>query len=280
MRERGYYSTRTGKNKTVSRVNLSQCKRLFLVIYNDFWRRDYFQEAFGYNCVDVGEVPGTLGDDIAGRIYVAIRKSYLWPIQENIESYSDEDLFDIVEFLFDYISEPLDGYYHSFNDCGMHYTSFNRGNGQEQFRKELNPGLAMYDGGYILTERGEILHLPQIGMSTLIAASLPQRDPENIEARVEKAKDRFLRHHSSLEDRKHALRDLADVLEYLRPQIKAVVSKKDENDLFSIINTFGIRHHNPQQKTNYDTSVWYSWMFYFYLATIHACLRLIEKRKG
>ncbi len=170
MRERGYYSTRTGKNKTVSRVNLSQCKRLFLVIYNDFWRRDYFQEAFGYNCVDVGEVPGTLGDDIAGRIYVAIRKSYLWPIQENIKSYSDEDLFDIVEFLFDYISEPLDGYYHSFNDCGMHYTSFNRGNGQEQFRKELNPGLAMYDGGYILTERGEILHLPQIGMSTLIAA--------------------------------------------------------------------------------------------------------------
>ena len=269
----------TGKNRSVSRVDLPQLRRLFLSVYKDLYRRGYFQEAFGYNCVDAGEVLGTLGEDIAGRIFVAIRKSLLWPIEDKIDIYDDEDLFDIIEFLFDYVSEPVDGHYHSFNGCGMHYTSFNRRNGQEQFRKELNPSLAIYKDGYALSGRGEILHLPEAGMSPLIGASLPRCDPENIEARVEEAKDRFRRHHSSLEDRKHALRDLADVLEYLRPQVKRVLSNKDEGDLFNIINNFGIRHYNPQQMTNYDTSIWYSWMFYFFLATIHACLRLIEKKK-
>ena len=70
-----------------------------------------------------------------------------------------------------------------------------------------------------------------------------------------------------------------DVLEYLRPQIKALLIKQDESDLFNIANNFGIRHHNEFQKTNYDTPIWLSWMFYYYLATIHAILRKIAKSK-
>lgn len=82
-----------------------------------------------------------------------------------------------------------------------------------------------------------------------------------------------------MEDRKDSLRELADVLEYLRPEIKKVLDAKDENDLFNIANNFGIRHHNSQQKVDYDKSIWYSWMFHYYLATIHAALRLIAKSK-
>lgn len=48
-------------------------------------------------------------------------------------------------------------------------------------------------------------------------------------------------------------------------------------DLFNIANNFGIRHYNKEQKTNYDQNIWLSWMFHFYLATLHASLRLIEK---
>ena len=65
-------------------------------------------------------------------------------------------------------------------------------------------------------------------------------------------------------------------MEFLRPQIKKVLSSKDENDLFIIANSFGIRHHNDKQKTDYDRSIWYNWMFYYYLATIHAILKLIK----
>jgi len=69
-------------------------------------------------------------------------------------------------------------------------------------------------------------------------------------------------------------------LEYLRPQLKEVLTKKDESDLFNIANNFGVRHHNESQKTDYDKPIWYSWMFYYYLATIHASLRLVEKGKN
>ena len=54
-------------------------------------------------------------------------------------------------------------------------------------------------------------------------------------------------------------------------------SKPDEGDLFNIVNNFGIRHHNDAQKTQYDKPIWYSWMFYYDLATIHAAVRLIER---
>ncbi|WP_086949827.1 hypothetical protein [Sphingobacterium sp. JB170] len=90
---------------------------------------------------------------------------------------------------------------------------------------------------------------------------------------------KFRRHKSTLEDRKDSIRELADVLEFLRPKIKTVLDGKDEKDLFNIANNFGVRHHNNQQKVEYDKPIWYSWMFYFYLATIHAILRLIDKHK-
>jgi CRISPR/Cas system CSM-associated protein Csm5 (group 7 of RAMP superfamily) len=57
----------------------------------------------------------------------------------------------------------------------------------------------------------------------------------------------------------------------------AVISKKDESDLFKIANEFGIRHPKKNQKQDYDKAIWYNWMFYYYLATIHACLKLIKK---
>ena len=82
-----------------------------------------------------------------------------------------------------------------------------------------------------------------------------------------------------MDERRDAVRDLADVLEYLRPQVKAVLQKKDESALFEIANNFSIRHHNAQQQGDYDKAIWYSWMFYFYLATIHAAVRLIERGK-
>lgn len=116
-------------------------------------------------------------------------------------------------------------------------------------------------------------------MENLLAANIPNHDAQNVEQRVDAAILKFRRYRSSKEDRRDAVRDLADVLEFLRPKVKGVLTTKDESDLFNIANNFGIRHHNDQQKTNYDKAIWYSWMFYYYLSTIHAALRLLEKVK-
>jgi hypothetical protein len=71
-------------------------------------------------------------------------------------------------------------------------------------------------------------------------------------------------------------------LEYLRPKVKEFLTRSDEADLFTIANNFGVRHHNDTQKTGYDAALWLSWMFYFYLATIHVLLRKmnLDAEKG
>ena len=209
-----------------------------------------------------------------------LRKPGLWPIGEKFGQYCEDDLFDVIEFLYDHVSRPIEGDYHDYGNCGWHYRTFDMTAGHEEWRLEINDLLRDYGDGYELSQDGEILVLADPGLETLLEASLPSRDPSNIEHRVESAKLKFRRHRSSLEDRRDAIRDLADVLEFLRPKLDEVVTKKDDDDLFKLANSFGIRHHNDKQKTDYDKAIWYSWMFYYYLATIHAVLRLIEKQQS
>lgn len=277
MRERPYYSVRTGKNPMAKSIDLPTFVKLFKPIYTYFDYEGYFQESFGFECVDAGFTPGNLGHDMEGALLLALRKSNLWPILGQLESYSEDDIFDVIEFLFDHCSKPKERSFHSWSDCGWHCTSFEKAPGQSEFREKVNPLLRIYGVGYELSSDGYILTLPETGLDALVEAPLPQIDPDNIESRIEAARTKFRKSRSSVEDRRDAIRDLADVLEYLRPKVKKVLVSQDESDLFNIANNFAIRHHNADQKTLYDKPIWYSWMFYFYLATIHAVLRLIAK---
>ena len=250
---------------------------LFIATYDRFDRADYFQEAFGYWCIDAKDVPGTLGLHVEAQILRRLRKGNLWPIRDRAIEYSDDDVFDMIEFLHDYISKPLEGRYHDYGGCGYHYNTFDKQRGRLEFRTEMNQILRDYGEGYELSEDGEILTLGQPDVASLETAALPVIDPENVEQRVAGAVRKFRRYRSSAIDRRDAIRELVDVLEFLRPRVKEVLTSKDEADLFNIANNFAIRHHNQQQKADYDTSIWYAWMFYFYLATIHAVADLIKK---
>lgn len=277
MSRRRYYSVRTGGHPQGPTIDLDLLKRLFLGVYEEFGRQGYFQEAFGYGCVDAGSVAGQLGSDVEVAILQAIRKTNLYPVEVHVANYSEDDLFDMIEFIYDWVSKPIDGYYHSYNECGMHWSRFDHAADQAVFRREVNGILADYRSGFELSMDGEILALAETGLENLFRADLPKYDHENVEQRVDIAMRKYRRHNASLDERRDAIRDLADVLEFLRPRLQEVMTAKDENDLFNIANNFGIRHHNDKQKTGYDRSIWYSWMFYYYLATIHAVLRLIRK---
>ena len=151
----------------------------------------------------------SLGPDVESAMFLALRRENIWPLSDkNVESYTEDDLFDVIEFLFDSVSKPVDGYYHSWNDCGTHYSTFNEAEGREKYRSVLNPLLAIYGDGFVLSEDGEILTSPEQGMAQLLEADLPSLDPSNIEERVRAATILFRKHKSSLDDRKHALRDL------------------------------------------------------------------------
>lgn len=278
-KDRQYYSVRKGLDPRLTQLDLSLLRELFLPIYQEFDRQGYFQEAFGYDCVDAGYVPGCVGYDVKAYFFRKLRKPNLWPIETNLAEYTDDDLFDVIELLHDQVSKPLTGCHHTYSDCGWHYDTFDKAAGQGEFRAEMNEILRDYPPGYELSPEGEILEIGDVGMQTLFEAELPELDPENVKDRVEAAIRKFRRRGSSLDDRRDAVKSLADVLEFLRPRLQEVITKKDDGALFQIANQFGIRHHNVKQKTDYDQAVWLSWMFYFYLATIHAVTRLIKKAK-
>lgn len=260
-------------------------RSLFRELFVYFEDEGYFQQALGFGCVDEGFVPGTLGRSIEGALLLTLRKQGLTPIRQMISQYSEDDLFDVIEFLFDHCSRPLNRRFHSFDNCGWHTNptnldEFDQQIGRAEFREKIRDLLEAYESGYELSAAGEVLALGDPGLAPLYAAPLPTLDSDNVADRVATAQSKFRRHRSTESERRDAIRDLADVLEFLRPQLEGVLTNKDDAALFSIANNFAIRHHNAKQQSTYDKAIWYSWIFYFYLATIHAAVRLIEKKKS
>ncbi len=275
--ERQCYSLRTGVNPHPNGLPLNEVVGLFVRVFNELRTDGYFHEAFGFQCVDAGEVDGKVRD-IQLAILLSTRKRDLWPVHENSGGYGEDDLFDLIEFLFQHVSKPVDGHFHSYAGCGMHWESFNQAEGQDLFRERVNSLLTHYERSFELSPTGEVLKTVEAGFERLIGADVPSSDA-NVTERVASAVLRFRRHGATIDDRRQAVRDLADVLEYLRPRVQQVLSSKDESDLFNLANNFGIRHHNDKQKTKYDAALWLSWMFYLNLATVHLLLRKLGSDK-
>ena len=269
MIREAYYSQRNSLNSMCEKINLEQLKDLFKTIYNQFHSYEYFMEKIGHSSGS-NYYCGNLGDDesIGSMLFLKLRKKSLWPIWSKIENYSEDDLFDIIEFCYDNISKPY--YINEF------YIEYNVQEAQEEYRQEINSQLKDYNEGYEIDKNGNVVRLVQNGFLQLIEKEPPTED-EDIKQRIDQAIKNYRKRNSTLLERKESVRHLADILEKLRPKIKEKITNKDDDDLFNIINNFGIRHNNDRQKTKYDESIWISWMFYYYLATVHACLLLIKK---
>jgi hypothetical protein len=130
--------------------------------------------------------------------------------------------------------------------------------------------------GYEIVD-GKIQKLSSPGFETLIKEAVETNEPKNIDLKVKYSISKFSRYNSSVEDKKEAVRTLADVLEYLQKS-DIRLPKADEKNLFNIINNFDIRHLNRNQQNDYDKDIWYDWMFYTFLASIHVLLKLDEKQ--
>ena len=127
-------------------------------MWTDFEVRGYFQQAFGYTCVDAGEVSGKILN-IEAYFLFKLRKDKLWPVFIKCLSYQESDVFDVIELLYDLVSKPLKGTYHNFGNCGWHYSTFNKTLGRKEFKTRVNELLRDYQTGYELSPNGEILHL-------------------------------------------------------------------------------------------------------------------------
>jgi hypothetical protein len=275
MDTRRYYSTRNPAADSTKRLTFAQALELFYAVFHSLDEDHYFEESFGRGCTSVGSSPPTLTSDVTNYLFHKLRKDRLWPIGTNYKHYSEADLFDIIEFLFDAASLPTKTQvcrFHSF-----HGYVFDREKGRERFRQEINDIFRDYDTGFELSQKGEVFSLPSAGLQPLIQQDAPPGTPEEVKKKILLATEKFLKRRATLDDQREAVRLLVDALEFMRPKAKELLASSDESDLFNIANNFAIRHHNQNQKPNYDEDVWLPWMFYFYLSSVHALLRLIQK---
>lgn len=275
---RKYWSERQGRGPVAVPLDFDRLKALTLTVIDELWARDYFVEAFGYYCVDNDWIEGSLGLSPERWFLVNLGRDSVWPVQEHGLAYDSDTLFDVVEALHDFVSKPVEGWHHDFGGCGMHWQTFDRNAGREELRSQLNPLLERYDTPLELSGSGEVVAKVPAEMKGLLDAPIPaSADAELVTSRIDAAISLYRSRNSTRVDRRHAVRELADVLEALRDSVREEMLPKDERELFHLANGFAIRHNNRDQRRDYDDAIWLSWAFYVYLATIHAVLRLKDR---
>lgn len=269
---RRYYSSR---NKPTT-LTLGELYWKLQNLYLLFRDHDYFKSKAGITKTN-------LPDDIKREAAIALGFQ-LFPITKWEEGKITEDhIFDTLEFLYDHAAKP--GNWTSMSaDNGFNYEDYDGYDdevGREEFRQKANAFLCDYRPGYELTKDGIVLAAGTDGIQHIFDANIVPYDEVNVDNRVRHAILKWRNRHLTLSEKKEAIRELADVFEWLKKtkRLDRVLDKKDDSAIFEIANNFAVRHHNPQQKTEYDKNIWYSWMFHFYLATYHAAIRLLIKKE-
>ena len=217
---------------------------------------------------------GFISDKLRRELAVAFGREgkSMLPTKTNLPNMSRDSIFDLIEFLSDYVSEP--------SLARIQPGSTPRllaDNGLEKWRKAVNECLERLDLPYHLTANREIeVASPSAGLQRLVDDhDGPSRDAHD---RVDHACRMFLRRNATIHDRRSALKDLADVLELLRGDLEADIGKKEADMPFYIANNYGIRHHNKKQKELDENYM--RWFFYSALATIDLVAHLDKSSKG
>lgn len=266
-----YYSSRNKQRNLTIEELYQKLKHLYLYLKSkDFFKekagisQTYFPDSINYKAaLELGFQP--------------------FPVENWLsEDITEDHIFDMLEFLYDHVSAP--GEMVSMTDeTGWNYYDYKTYSdqlGREEFRARTNAFLIEYKTGFELTKGGIILSRGQDGLQYILDAEIIPYDEENVDSKVRNAIIKWRNRHMDLSEKKVAIRELADVFEWLKKtkNLGGILDKKDDAALFDIANNFAIRHHNPSQKTDYDLTIWYSWIFHFYLATYHASIRLLLKK--
>ena len=192
----------------------------------------------------------------------------------------DSDLLlDLIELLHNEIVEkPL--FVHPPESWDVE--AFDKEAGQELYRKHINRVLQLAEPPMELLPSGQLVERDDEHEAhrELYDEPVPDdADPED-RAPIEAAIGQFLRPGASVEDKRSAVKLLADVLERNRAEVKREMLSKDENDLFELANRFAIRHYDREtQKSDYDKAIWLDQAFHVFLATNRAVLRVRARQQ-
>ena len=239
----------------------------FYNIFEDFARKDYFEN---FDLLTKHE--DFISDELRRKLAAAFgpRSRTMIPTESNLRNMRRDSIFDLIEFLAQYVTVPLAVYYSVID------TDDPVPNVLEEWRKAVNECLEQLDPPYHLTANKEIEILPpSAGLRHLVNDHVsPSQDAQE---KTDHACRLFLKRGATELDRRSALKDLADVLEPLRNDLTTNIGKNKADKLFDIANNYGIRHNDEKQKElgeNYE-----HWFFYSALATIDLMGRLGGRRQ-
>jgi len=268
-----YYSSRTYPKS----LTLKGLYWKFKNLYQFFSNKDYFK---GKAEITGEWIPENIKHEAA--VFLNFQP---FPITKwDVSDITEERIFDVIEFLFERVSKPgrtvemtdLEGrpYYD--------YMYYDDEEGKREFLESVNSFLCDFKNGYELTKDGQIIAMGEHGLQYIFNADIPVYDEQNIDSKVRNAINKWRNRNLDVKEKKQAIHEMADVFEWLKKtgKLSEVLRKKNESDLFEIANHFAIRHHDPKQKKDYDESIWYSWIFHFYLATYHAAIRMLIKNEA
>lgn len=150
---------------------------------------------------------------------------------------------------------------------------------REQFLHRLNPDLGLNDPPMEMTESGLIVERGPDELHKVLTEPVSDDVPAELAGPLRHAIDQYRRRGVAEQDKRSALKHLADVLEPLRDEIDKYLLPADERALFQLANKFYLRHNDREQQRNYDGDVWLDWMFYVYVATARALIAVMDRDK-
>ncbi len=275
---RPYWAQRHGE--AARSIDLQTACSLFRSVVETLLAEDLFQEWAGYTCVDDGYVAGRGGKSPEAFAFRKTRLHGLWPPDQNWDRWTESQLLTAVEFFHDVVANPTAGRRHTYLGCGYHATAFSRAAGQTRYRSEVNEFLADFGDGFEINVSGEVVRNVPTAFEALADDELPSSVGSEHRVTLDHAVAKFRARRSTREDQLDALRHLGAILESLRPRLRAVLTRKDEADMFEVLNRFNIRHADSSQQGDYDPSIFLPWVFYSHLAALHASYCLLEREDG
>lgn len=268
-----YFLERTGWER--EELSLRGLRDVVFSIFTELDRQDYFFDFLGGTNSIGATSPGRIGHDFKAYTLRKIGKALPHPRDiDGHRKYQEADLFSLIELLYENIVYPEYWVSGSAQDWIWCQEA-----GQDQFRSEVNQCLRLYAKGWELTDIGYIRELTEDYYVELLDQTALYGDEKNVDSRIRFAKKQFLQYGSGLEEKKNAIREIGDALEYIRKDLKQTLPK-EEDDIFNILNRFGIRHHNEKQLSEYDAAIYYPWIFYTFLSCYDAFVKLKGRNQG
>jgi hypothetical protein len=122
-------------------IGLRELKRVFKMQFDQLEAQGYFLQDFGCTRSGIDFLPG--------------------PAQSSIVEWSEEDLFATIKFLHSHVSKPIKHKLHRRRICGRQRSEFDRDAGRAKLCQMINRALRIYNRGFELLQRGDIIASPR-----------------------------------------------------------------------------------------------------------------------